>query len=271
MATATKVLTELRHQGLVRAVAGVGTVVDGDRPAARPAAARHRHASFEGELTTERVVEAAISIADAEGLEAVSMRRVANEIGAATMSLYRHIKDKDDLVLKMMDSVFGAWRPPANPPEAWRPQVETAARAFWDTCRRHPWLAFAMSITRPQPLVGALTYSEFLLAALDRVGLDHEATFTTYITLVNYVRGMAVNLELESAAEAMTGLDDEEWLNAQEPSVRDILKPDTFPLFTKYVSTHYDFDLDRLFEFGLERLLDGLSSLAERQGSRVSR
>ena len=272
MATATKVLTELRHQGLVRAVPGIGTVVADDRRAPRAAPSRGRHRSPVDELNSERIVGAGIAIADAEGLDAVSMRRIATEIGVAPMSLYRHVTDKDDLLLKMQGDVFQEFRPPADPPDGWRPRVELAARTLWDAFRRHPWLASAMSITRPQPLAGAMPYSEFLFAALDSVGLDHETTFTAYITLVSYVRGMAVNLELEAEAEAITGVDNEEWLNAQVPSVRAIVEEaGPFPVFTRYVSKDYDFNLDKLFEFGLARLLDGLGMLADDAPARDTR
>ena len=261
MATATKVLTELRHQGLVRAVPGVGTVVEGDRRAERAAPSPRRHSAPEGGLTSDRIVGAGIAIADAEGLGAVSMRRVASEVGVATMSLYRHVEDKDGLLLQMMDAVFRSWRLPPDPPAGWRPRVEIVARMIWDACRQHPWLASAMSITRPQALAGGLPVSEFLLAALDGLGLDHQTTFTAYITLVNYVRGTAVNLELEAEAEAATGVDNEEWLDAQEPKIRAIIDADVFPVFTRYVSQDYDFSLDQLFEFGLARILDGLAAL----------
>ena len=261
MATATKVLTELRHQGLVRAVPGVGTVVEGDRRGTRAAPSPRRHSSLERGLTSDRIVAAAIAIADAEGLGAVSMRRVANEVGVATMSLYRHVEDKDGLLLQMMDTVFRSWRLPPDPPAGWRPRVEIVARMIWDACRQHPWLASAMSITRPQASAGGLPVSEFLLAALDGLGLDHQATFTAYITLVNYVRGTAMNLELEAEAEAATGVDNEEWLDAQEPKMRAIIDADVFPVFTRYVSQDYDFSLDQLFEFGLARMLDGLAAL----------
>jgi AcrR family transcriptional regulator/DNA-binding transcriptional regulator YhcF (GntR family) len=280
MATATKVLTELRHQGLVRAVPGVGTVVEGDRPANRAvpgvgtvvegdrpanrtAPSPRRPRAPEGGLTSDRIVAAGIAIADAEGLGAVSMRRVASEIGVATMSLYRHIADKDDLLLQMMDAVFRSWRPPPDPPAGWRPRLEIVARMLWDACRQHPWLAPAMSITRPQALPGALPFSEFALAALDGLGLDHQTTFTAYITLVNYVRGTAVNLELEAEAEAATGVDSDEWMDAQVPRLRAIVEIDAFPVFTRYVSQNYDFSLDQLFEFGLGRLLDGLTALLD--------
>src|SRR5215469_10913008 len=106
MATATKVLTELRHEGLVRAVPGVGTVVDGGRRPPRPGPAPRRHGVAEPGLSAERIVAAGVAIADAEGLGAVSMRRVANELDVATMSLYRHVQDKDGLLLHMLDAVF---------------------------------------------------------------------------------------------------------------------------------------------------------------------
>jgi len=266
MATATKVLTDLRHQGLVRAVPGVGTVVEGDRPAASRAPAPRRPRLSEGGLTSDRIVAAGIAIADAEGMGAVSMRRVATELGVAPMSLYRHLEDKDDLLLQMMDTVFRSWRPPAEPPGGWRPRVEIVARMIWEACRQHPWLASAMSITRPQALAGGLAVNEFLLAALDQLHLEHQTTFTAYITLVNYVRGTAVNLELEAEAEAASGVDSEEWLDAQEPRLRAIVDPDAYPVFARYVSRPYDFDLDQLFEFGLGRLLDGLAALEGERG-----
>lgn len=259
MATATKVLTELRHQGLVRAVPGVGTVVEGDRPAARSSPVSRRQGVPDGGLSVGRIAAAGIAVADAEGLAAVSMRRIASEVGVGTMSLYRHVEDKDDLVMHMLDAVLGDARLPADPPAGWRPRVEIAARVYWDACRRHPWLASATSITRPQALPGALPLSEFLLAALDELGLDHQTTFTAYITLVNYVRGTAQNLEAEAEAQAATGVDNEEWLLAQAPRLRAII--DGFPVFTRFVSQEYDFSLDELFEFGLGRMLDGLAVL----------
>jgi AcrR family transcriptional regulator len=262
MATATKVLTELRHQGLVRPVPGVGTVVEGGRRPSRPAPPPRRPSAHDGGLTTDRIVAAGVAIADAEGLGAVSMRRVASEVGVATMSLYRHVEGKDDLLLQMMDAVFRTWRLPERPPSGWRPRVEIAARAIWDACREHPWLASAMSITRPQALAGALPLTEFLLAALDDIGLDHDTTFTAYITVANYVRGTATNLELEAEAEAASGVGSEEWLDAQEPRLRSIVDAGASPVFARYVSQEYDFSLDRLFEFGLARLLDGLAALA---------
>ncbi|MEU3355056.1 TetR/AcrR family transcriptional regulator C-terminal domain-containing protein [Streptomyces sp. NPDC037389] len=286
MATATKVLTELRHQGLVRAVPGVGTVVEpGIRPgrpehperpapAHRPPAATRRpgaplapavparrRSTADQALTLERIVEVAVAVADVEGLAAASMRRVAAELEVATMSLYRHVADKEALLLEMMDAAFRRWALPENPSGSWRERLELIARTLWGMFRRHPWLASALSVTRPQMVASALPFSEWTLAALDGRGLDPSTTFTAHLMLFNYVRGTAVNVETEAEAEALSGLDSEEWMAGQEPALHAILATDRFPRLRHLAMTGYDFDLDALFEFGLQRLLDGLAVL----------
>ena len=273
MATATKALAVLRQEGIVRSVPGVGTVVVGRQPAhgrspapAPPAtspAAAGRRGTSDPRLAPGRIVAAAMAVADAEGLAGLSMRRVATEIGVATMSLYRHVADKDDLLLKMMDAAFGECRFPAQPPEGWRDRLELAARTLWAMFQRHPWLAPALSVTRPQPIASGLACAEWVLSALDGRGLDTSTMITIHITLVNYVRGTAVNLELEADAEAASGLDSEEWLGTQEPAMRSIVEAGRFPVFERLTAADYDFNLENLFEFGLQRLLDGLTALID--------
>ena len=275
MATATKALTALRQEGIVRPIPGVGTVVGGRQPAhgrplalappatpSGPAAGRRRGTS-DPRLAPDRIVAAAMAVADAEGLAGLSMRRVATEIGVATMSLYRHVADKDDLLLKMMDAAFGECRFPARPPEGWRDQLELAARTLWAMFHRHPWLAPALSVTRPQPIARGLTCTEWVLNALDGRGLDPSTMLTIHITLVNYVRGTAVNLELEADAEAASGLNSEEWMDTQGSALRSIVETGRFPVFERLTATDYDFNLENLFEFGLQRLLDGLTALID--------
>ncbi|MEU6092749.1 TetR/AcrR family transcriptional regulator C-terminal domain-containing protein [Streptomyces sp. NPDC047085] len=269
MATATKVLTELRREGMVRAVPGVGTVVEAPgRPVrtARSAAASRPGrpsdvSSGQAALTLGRIVAAAVMVADTEGLAAVSMRRVAAELGVATMSLYRHVADKDDLLTRMMDTVIAEHPLPADPPEGWREAIELAARQLWGLFRRHPWLAPALSVTRPQMINSALPYSEWMLATLHAHGLDLQSAFTAHLMLLNYARGIAVNLETEREAEAHSGLDSEEWMDTQEPTLLAILATGRFPALSRLATAGYDLDLDALFEFGLQRLLDGLASV----------
>lgn len=271
MATATKVLTELRREGMVRAVPGVGTVVAApNRPsrAARPAAAARPSGpsdapSAQAALTLARIVGTAVTVADTEGLAAVSMRRVAAELGVATMSLYRHVSDKDDLLTRMMGAVIAEHPLPADPPTGWREAIGLAARQLWHLFRSHPWLAPALSVTRPQMITSALPYSEWMLATLHAHGLDLHSAFTAHLTLLNYARGTAVNLEAEREAEAHSGLDSEEWMDTQEPAFLAILGSGRFPELARLAAAGYDFDLDALFEFGLQRLLDGLAPLLD--------
>src|SRR5690606_22806525 len=144
------------------------------RPAGRPADQRERHDRTAGdhrrgaasELTRERIVRTAIDIADAEGLSALSMRRVAGEPGVATMSLYRYVPGKDELITLMADEVFGEPELPEVPPPGWRAQLEVAARAQWALYRRHPWLASVLSIIRPQPLPHGMVYGEWIMRAM---------------------------------------------------------------------------------------------------------
>ncbi|MGW4895388.1 TetR/AcrR family transcriptional regulator C-terminal domain-containing protein [Kitasatospora sp. NPDC004240] len=271
MATATKVLTELRREGMVRTVPGVGTVVAAPgRPvrAARTAAAARPGgppdaSPGQAALTPGRIVGAAVTVADSEGLAAISMRRVAAELGVATMSLYRHVADKDDLLTRMMDTVIARYPLPADPPEGWREAIELAARQLWDLFRRHPWYAPALSMTRPQMITSALPYSEWTLATLHAHGLDLRSAFTAHLVLLNYVRGVAVNLESEREAEAHSGLDSEEWMDTQEPAFLAVLATGRFPALARLTADGYHLDLDALFEFGLQRLLDGLAPLLD--------
>ena len=269
IATASRVLAALRDEGLVRAVPGVGTVVVAPREARRSGVAARRAGSQRpvpaggaqaAPLGVGRIVAAAVMIADAEGLDGLSMRRVATELGAGPMSLYRHVRDKDDLLLRMMDAVLREARLPATAPPGWRPRLEVAARSLWAAFRRHPWLAPALSLTRPQAVAGGLAYTEWVLAALAEAGLATAVAFDVHLTLFTFVRGVAVNLESEAAEVAASGLTSEEWVAAHRHELREITREGGYPHFTRLVAQGYDLKLDGLFERGLRYLLDGLAA-----------
>jgi AcrR family transcriptional regulator len=261
IATATKAHAVLRRDGLVRAVPGIGTVVAAapvDDPGPRPARRREPR-DPDSELTRDRIVRAAIAIADAEGLAALSMRRVATDLEVATMSLYRHVQSKDDLVMQMADAVF-AGAPLPDPPAGWRAQLELIARWQWTHYRRHPWLAPFISMTRPQLVPSGMVHTERVLAALDGLGLDPATTLHVTLTVLGFVRGVAVNLEPEAHAEQDTGLTSDEWMAAQDRRLREIFASGRFPMLSRLASgPDIEADLDTVFEFGLGQLLDGLA------------
>lgn len=253
MATATRVITTLRERGLVQARRGLGTVVAPGAADAGP--------------DRDRVVRTAIAIADAEGLTGLSMRRLAGELGIPTMSVYRHVADKEELILLMMDEVMGANPPPALSPstDGWRACLEALARSQWGMYRRHTWLAQAVSFTRPLLAPNAMAHTEWAMAALDASGFDPAVQFRAAVMMANYVRGTAVNLEDEAQAVQESGVDDVEWMREREDQLMAVLGTGRMPLMARFVADGGgDFNLDILLEFGLQRLLDGLETLAPR-------
>lgn len=227
MATATKVLAALRDDGVVTTCPGVGTIV-----AAAPSRPAKRREVREAELSRERIVWAAVRIADAEGLGAVSMRRIASGLGVATMALYRHVDTKDELVLEMADVVLGEVALPAVPPEGWRAQLELMAGLQWALFRRHPWLVQALSETRPPPNLTA--QADWAIRALDGHGLTSSTVLYSHVTLFNHVRTTALSFEGDSYPSPVA------------------------------VVTRGEIDVDELFGFGLQRLLDGFATLIAR-------
>lgn len=257
MATATKALAALQQEGLVRAVPGVGTVV-----AARPAPAVPAR-----ELTQERILSTATRIADTEGLAAVSMRRLATELGVATMALYRHVRGKGELVQLMADRAYGEARLPAEPPTGWRAQIETSLRLQWAAHRRHPWLAHAFPLTRPQYLPNGMAHTEWLMRAVSGLGLDANTVLHVSVSLAGFIRGIAVNLEPEAQAIQDTGITDDEWMRAQERTYAELFASGAYPTMAAVLAQPgLDLDLDSLFEFGLRRQLDGIAALVGRSG-----
>lgn len=268
MATATKVLTTLRQEELVRAEPGVGTVVVDLRSAQNtPRAVRHRRPrGNDNEITTERIVRAAMEIADAEGLDALSLRRVAADLDIATMTLYRYVEGKEDLILLMAEAAFAETPLPEQPPEHWREHLELACRLQWTIHRLHPWLVQVMSLTRPRPAPNAMAHTEWALRALDGLHLDPVKMLYIHITLVSYVRGFAINFELEAEAEQNTGMTDEQWLRSQDANVMSILASGAYPILARTMpDLSTTFSLDHLFEFGLSRVLDGIGVLIAEQ------
>jgi AcrR family transcriptional regulator len=246
---------------MTRSLPGRGTVVARPAAPAQPAGVSARAArrdEGDPDLTRERIVAAAIRVADAEGLAQLSMRRIATELGAAPMSLYRHVNGKDELLVSMMDSVLGETPLPARPPKGWRAQLELSSRTQWQGFRRHPWLAPALSITRPQLIPNGMRHTEWALRALDGLGLTIQEMMYVHVTLFSHVRGLALNLEAEAQAEQDSGLTSDEWMQTQEHGFRVIAGTGDFPLLDRLVDSETELDLDQLFEFGLGHLLDGL-------------
>ncbi|MDX2936982.1 TetR/AcrR family transcriptional regulator C-terminal domain-containing protein [Streptomyces ipomoeae] len=254
MATATKALTALRQEGLVRAVPGVGTVVADTAPQARSA-----RSTAEDPTVRTRVVRAAMALADAEGTTALTMRRVAAELGIPTMSLYRHVANKEQLIALMVDAAFAGEPLPTRPPEGWRARLELSAAIQWRLYQAHPWLAAALNLSRPLLVPHGMRHIEWALSALDGLGLDADTRMHAAVTLFGYVRGQAIDTEPEARATQSSGITGEQWMDAQHDRMTALLTQGRLPHFAS-VADEAALSTTSLYEFGLTTLLDGLAT-----------
>jgi AcrR family transcriptional regulator len=217
-------------------------------------------------LDVDRIVSAAVGIADAEGLAAVSMRRVAADLGTAAMTLYGHVPGKGELVDLMLDAVLGELYPDEQvvTTGAWRARLKTVAQANWDFFLRHPWAAH-LATGRP-PLGPALMRKyELELRAVDGLGLP-EVQMDLLVTLINgFVRGTVSGVQEKADAERVTGISEDQWWAATEPYVAQVFDAERFPTAARVGPIAGEelgaYDPHRSFEFGLERLLDGIGVL----------
>lgn len=274
IATATRVLATLREDGLVEARVGSGTVVSASPGSPRPSSrAKAPAARLPGPvrgakrvLSRDHLLRTAIAVADVEGAGAVSMRRVAAELGVGPMSLYRHIANKEDLVMQMADLVFGEAQLPDPGPDGWRAKLELVARRQWALFWRHLWLAEAVSFTRPSLAPNMMGHTEWTLRALDGLGLSLRTRMQEALALHSLVLNVALSTAHEVEAEQETGVTLARWLQAQRERTEELFAGGRFPLLAK-VHEEITPDLDDLFEYSLARHLDGFAVLVADQAT----
>lgn len=258
LATAAHALSTLAAEGWVRSVPRVGTVVASSRPVTQtPEPSAHAATPMQ-----ERIVRAAIAIADSEGIAALSLRGVAGRLETPVMSLYRHVDNKEQLFQLMTESVLAEEQFPAQPPPGWRAPLELAARLQWRILRRHPWLARLMNISRPRPLSGAIAHAEWALAALALTNLSPTLRMQLHITLYGFTQGMAVNLETEADEQSASGISEQEWMDSQIHAFEALAQSGRYPAFARTIaefSDGFELDFDAQFELGLRALLDGFA------------
>ena len=205
-------------------------------------------------------MRAAIRLADTEGIDALSMRRIATEMGTGTTSLYRHITGKGELVELMVDAVHGDHPLPraAEPADHWRTQLASIARGFRASLLRHPWLAQQAS-RRPALGPNAIARADHALAVAGRATNDATRAAMVVDVVNTYVLG-AVGAELaESQAQRTTGMTEDEWRVSVGAYVRQVVDSGRYPHFSRRVQEAGHPDAEARFEFGLGCLLDGLA------------
>jgi len=196
---------------------------------------------------------------------------LARELGVATMSLYRHVRSREELVVLMVDAAFLEAALPRftrATRETWRARLEAIAALQWEGYRRHPWLAHALSMTRPQATKHGMMHTEAVLAALAPLHLGGPETLLTGVAFIAYVRGMAASLETEFRAEQDTGMTSAEWMVENEAAF--VAHLASMPELSRLGGQpDVDMSLDALFRCGLACLLDGLR-VAGGEGARIA-
>jgi AcrR family transcriptional regulator len=217
-------------------------------------------------LGVDRIVSAAVELADSEGLAAVTMRRLATELGVGAMTLYTHVPGKAELVDLMYDAVLGELYASA-PTGDWRARLTAVARENWALFLRHPWAA---TVGTGRPILGPnlMRRYDLELGAVDGLGLS-EVDMELVVTLVGaFVRGSVLGQHDKDAAERSSGSTDEQWWAATEPHVDKVFDAERYPTAARVGPVAGPElgagDPARSFEFGLARLLDGIAVLIDR-------
>lgn len=213
-------------------------------------------------MTIDQIVAAATAIADAEGLEALTMRKVANALGYTPMSLYRYVSAKADLVDLMLDTVMGQATDLTVIPGGWREKLKASAIGDWDLYHKHPWM-LQVSWARPPMGPRMLEAVNMIIAVTLAAGFDHRESAKVLLTIDHFVRGAARMSVDARLAEQRTGISDAAWWAEREPFLREVIESERYPSFTEAVMNGaYDAPPPGdSFEFGLERILDGIAQL----------
>jgi len=210
-------------------------------------------------LSPRRIALAGIQIADANGLDAVSMRQVASRLSAGTMSLYRHVASRDELVELMVDQVYSTFSVAPRTGD-WRRDLAEAARRIHDLTLEHPWLA-GQSVARLGLGPNLLRALESMLALVDGYGMSADQMLDVLGSLQAFVQGHALQEITEQNAIRATKETTPEAHDQREARIRLIIGSDRYPQFTRVVTESTDEpDPSVVFERRLRYLLDGLSS-----------
>jgi AcrR family transcriptional regulator len=210
-------------------------------------------------LSYERLTDAAIEIADADGLDAVSMRKIAARLGAGTMSLYRYVTSKNDLIELMVDRVMGE---AVDVPSSgdWRTDLAALARQVRRTGLRHPWLA-GYATARPTFGPNLLAIIERSLSTLDVLGVDIDRMLDIWATVIAFVNGYVLSELSQQEAQRRSRLTEQQWRARVAPYVRGLVESGRYPMLTRLIRDAEDFpDPDVVFERRLGYVLDGLAA-----------
>jgi len=218
-------------------------------------------------LSIDAVVVSATQLADAEGLDAVTMRRVAGALGVAPMTLYTYVPGKAELLDLMLDAAYAQLPLADTAGQPWRRRLTAVAAENRAMFEAHPWAA-EISTVRPPLGPGQLAKYEHELAALDRLGLDDVTMDAALTYLLGFVQAWARASADARSLRPAGATDDEQWWAATAPVLERVFDPARYPLAARVGSAAgaahgAAYGPPHAYEFGLARVLDGLAALID--------
>jgi AcrR family transcriptional regulator len=218
-------------------------------------------------LNIEAIVDAATVIADAEGLDAVTMRRVAQALGVVPMTLYTYVPGKAELLDLMLDAAYAGMPRTDTTGRPWRVRVTAIAEESRALYERHPWAAL-VSTARPPLGPGQMAKYEHELAALDGLGLDDVEMDDCLTYLLTFVQACARAAADARAAQHDSAMNDQQWWEANAPLLARVFDEDAYPTAARVgaaagAAHGSAYDPDHAYTFGLQRVLDALGALID--------
>lgn len=221
-------------------------------------------------LSREQIVTAALELLDAEGIDALSMRKLGARLNAGATSMYTHVANKDELIELVVDEVYGEVEAPsaddsagADDPAGWRTAITRCAHSMRAALLRHPWIVSVQgeaSVAYLGPNV--LRQNEAILATFEQGGFTLEAADRALNTVVAYVVGVATSEAAWLTTLARSGKSEQEWTESLWPAAEQAVQE--YPRLRKLYAAQRKQDVrvsrDEEFDSGLQCVLDGLAA-----------
>lgn len=216
----------------------------------------------------DAVVRAAVGLADAGGLDTVTMRAVARAVGASPMALYTYVPGKAELLDLMLDATYAAMPRADTAGQPWPRRVRAVAEENRHLFAEHPWAA-RITTGRPPLGPGSIGKYEHELAAFDGLGLDDVDRDACLTHLLDFVRATALATQDARATRQDSGMDDAQWWAVAGPQLERVLDPSDYPRAVRVgaaagAAQDSAANPDHTYRFGLDRVLDGLATLITR-------
>lgn len=222
-------------------------------------------------VAVPQLVDAALELADSQGLAAVTMRAVAERVGISAMSVYTYVPGKPELLDLMVDACYARMTRPPWGREPWRERLTAIAESNRGLLTRHPWLTEVAALSRPPLGPGVMAKYEHELAAFDGTDLSDLDVDAALGYLLGFVQAHCRSAHDAARATTDTAMSDADWWAANSPLLARVLDPDAYPRAVRIGAAAGEahgsaWSAERAWSFGLARTLDGLAALIDRDG-----